>query len=148
MSYASKAQQKGREAWAKKLHEEFLANGNRAYFSGKIRFHLIYSGREEKCEICGIGTEWQGQPIVLDVDHINGDRFDNTLTNLRFLCPNCHSQTKTYKGRNINTGRKKVSDEELLLALKEETSIHAALVRVGLAPKGGNYIRARKLLTS
>ena len=43
---------------------------------------------------------WNGKPIVLDLDHINGDNTDNRLVNLRFLCPNCHSQTSTYKGAN------------------------------------------------
>ena len=43
---------------------------------------------------------WCGEPIVLHLDHINGIRNDNRIENLRFLCPNCHSQTKTYCGRN------------------------------------------------
>lgn len=52
-----------------------------------------------KCAICGL-TEWQNKPIVLQLDHINGIHDDHRLSNLRFLCPNCHSQTETYAGRN------------------------------------------------
>ena len=50
---------------------------------------------EYKCSECGI-TEWNGKPIVLQLDHINGDNRDHRLENLRLLCPNCHSQTETY----------------------------------------------------
>ena len=51
-----------------------------------------------KCKHCGI-TEHNGQPILMDIDHINGDHHDGRLSNLRFLCPNCHSQTDTFKNR-------------------------------------------------
>jgi len=54
---------------------------------------------EYKCLICGI-NEWMGEKIILDLDHIDGNRNNNILTNLRLLCPNCHSQTLTFKGKN------------------------------------------------
>jgi hypothetical protein len=53
-----------------------------------------------RCKECGI-SEWQGKKITLELDHINGDRYDNRLVNLRFLCPNCHSQTETFGGKNM-----------------------------------------------
>lgn len=97
------------------------------------------------CSRCKIDS-WNGETLVLDLDHINGNNTDNRIENLRYLCPNCHSQTDTYKGRNKNTGIKRVTDEELLTAFKEHSNIRKALLAVGLAAKGGNYERLKKLL--
>lgn len=58
---------------------------------------------ERRCACCG-RTEWNGEPIPLELDHVNGDRSDNRLENLRLLCPNCHAQTPTWRGRNIGRG--------------------------------------------
>lgn len=53
----------------------------------------------EQCSGCGLRPTWNGKPITLEVDHIDGDRRNNIIENLRVLCPNCHSQTPTYKGK-------------------------------------------------
>jgi len=53
---------------------------------------------------CGI-TEWNGKEIVLELEHIDGNSLNNTEENLSLLCPNCHSQTDTYKGKNKGSGR-------------------------------------------
>jgi len=54
---------------------------------------------EYKCVCCGI-TDYNNKPIVLELDHINGCNTDNRLENLRLLCPNCHSQTETFRGKS------------------------------------------------
>lgn len=52
------------------------------------------------CSECGLGPEWNGTPLTLQHDHINGINTDHRLENLRTICPNCHSQTDTYGGKN------------------------------------------------
>lgn len=64
---------------------------------------LYKSGVEEKCAGCGIGPEWNGGKLTLQLDHIDGDKFNNLRENLQILCPNCHAQTKTF----ANNGAKK-----------------------------------------
>ncbi len=65
-----------------------------------LKKRLIFDkGWKDECVICGLKAEWNGKPITLQVDHINGSFNDNRLENLRILCPNCHSQTDTYAGR-------------------------------------------------
>lgn len=100
--------------------------------------------RGYECENCGIST-WQDETIPLEVHHIDGNTTNNQLDNLMLLCPNCHSLTKTWRGKNINTGITKVSDEELIEAIKITPNIRQALLKVGLAPKGGNYKRVYEL---
>jgi hypothetical protein len=66
-----------------------------------LRRRLLREGVfAHRCAGCGLG-EWEGRPIPLELDHIDGDRTNNELGNLRLLCPNCHALTDTYRGRNV-----------------------------------------------
>lgn len=60
-----------------------------------------------RCAICGLNPKWNNKPLTLFLDHINGTNDDHRLENLRFLCPNCDSQTETYGGRNIKHAKRK-----------------------------------------
>ena len=81
--------------------KKWLEGGPAGHF---VRRYLIEK-RGYACEVCGINT-WQNKPIVLDLDHIDGNHLNNSPENLRHICPNCHSQTPTYKNRNKGNGRK------------------------------------------
>jgi HNH endonuclease len=62
----------------------------------KLRKRLIGAGlKKNQCEECGIG-EWMNKPLTCELDHIDGNRSNNRLENLRMLCPNCHAQTETW----------------------------------------------------
>jgi 5-methylcytosine-specific restriction endonuclease McrA len=68
---------------------------------GHLKRRLINLGlKEDRCELCGI-SEWLGAPLSLALHHVNGDGKDNRLENLQLLCPNCHSQTDNFAGRNM-----------------------------------------------
>lgn len=75
---------------------------NSDYQSYKLRNRLFREGlKSVHCEICGWNEKSVDGRIPLELDHINGNRFDNRLINLRILCPNCHSLQPTHRGRNI-----------------------------------------------
>ena len=78
-----------------------LFGGERQMRRTHFKLRLITAGLlRPECAECGL-TEWRGKPLSLELDHINGDKHDNRFENLRLLCPNCHSQTETYSGRNL-----------------------------------------------
>ena len=75
---------------------------NQAFIgSHKLKKRLLAEGIfEHKCYSCE-NTEWMGKSIPLELEHINGCHKDNSLENLTLLCPNCHAQTDTYRGKNV-----------------------------------------------
>lgn len=110
----------------------------------RLKKSLIhFSLKEPKCELCGQDENWFGSKLTFELDHIDGNRNNNELGNLRILCPNCHSTTPTWRGRN--KGRKSISDSEMLKALNNHKTIRQSLISLGMAPKGANYDRAKKL---
>lgn len=119
---------------------DFSVNGK-----GSHKRVLIFE-RGHQYESCK-NTTWLDELIPLELEHIDGNNKNNIKDNLLLLCPNCHAKTSTYRGRNARRDTNKtVSDEKLLDAINNTTSIRAALESVGLVGKGGNYNRCYKLM--
>jgi len=79
--------------------EEILVEDS-SYATNKLKKRLLRKGLlDEICAACQQGPNWNGAPLVLQLEHINGNCRDHRLENLCLLCPNCHSQTGTYRGR-------------------------------------------------
>ena len=83
---------------------------------GSLRKRLLHE-RDHTCEECGVGNEYNGKPLSLELDHIDGNHSNNKIENLRILCPNCHSQTPTHRSKNIKHKRllaeQKIVDKDL-----------------------------------
>lgn len=123
-------------------YPKILAGEGSTSIGSKRRFLVDRDGN--LCSICGQESMWNDKPLQLQIDHKDGDRENNNPKNLRLICPNCHTQTETYSGRNINGYI--VSDDVLLKALNELLSIPHALISVGLVKNGRSYRRCKNLL--
>lgn len=84
-----------------------------------------------ECAICGQGPEWNGKPLALQMDHINGMRNDHRLQNLRILCPHCHSQTDTFCAKNKKK-KAGLDTQAIIKALEETYNIQQAINYLGV----------------
>lgn len=134
---------KDRMAWSrgKILSVDFSYGGK-----GQHKKALIEE-RGHWCECCNNST-WLDEPIPLELEHCDGDNKNNTKENLLLLCPNCHAKTRYYRGRNINTGKIKVTDEQIKEQIDKGLNTRQILLAVGLTPKGANYDRVNKLIVA
>lgn len=109
----------------------------------RARIILEQNGKCKKCTL----SEWMGEPLPLELEHIDGNHHNNERINIEALCPNCHSLTPTWRGRNQrNRNYRRIKDDELLKILIENNfNMRQSLLSVGLAAKGGNYKRCHKL---
>ena len=101
---------------------------------------------EYKCKRCKI-NEWEGEILTLEIEHIDGDNWNNKLENLELLCPNCHSLTKTYRKKKNKNQNKPISNEDIIkiINFNKNESINKILIELGLDNSGGNYKRIYKI---
>ena len=113
------------------LTAEVLLRENCKHNRNNLRRFIIRNGiLPYRCAICGT-LEWNGKTLSLELDHINGINNDNRLENLRFLCPNCHSQTTTYGSRNQQRNESKYDiTEELRQLVETEYDKHGSVKKV------------------
>lgn len=111
--------------WSLKIPLDKILVENSTYGSTlKLKNRLIKNNLlQNKCYVCGLSDEWMGKPISLELEHINGDKFDNRIENLTILCPNCHSQTPSFRGRNKNKGKNYRGKEQNVRNAVKERSI-------------------------
>jgi hypothetical protein len=139
------------DRWKANIKQAWLNKYNNTLFDDlgmENKRRRVFEEQNYCCAKCGI-SEWQGVPITLELEHKDGNNQNNVRENLEGLCPNCHSITDTWRGRNkpSKNGKNKVTDEFLLQCLKETNNIRQGLLKAGIAAKGKNYERANKLLT-
>ena len=141
---------KDKEKWKENIRKTRLEKYNNTPFEElgcENRKRRVLEEQNNCCNKCKL-SEWFGSSLTLELEHKDGNTENNERSNLECLCPNCHSLTETWRGRNkpAKNGTNKLSDEELLAFLKNAKNIRRGLLDAGLAAKGKNYERAKRLL--
>ena len=128
-----------------KQAESFMSKDFNGLGIDARRLRVLYE-QNYKCQNCGL-SEWLGQELTLEIEHKNGNHQDNNRENLIALCPNCHSLTTTWRGRNKNGHRKEKIKDEIILEelIKTNFNTRQALINLGMAAKGGNYPRCHRI---
>lgn len=143
-----KPNQSGKDIQKKRSYTDEELFSNRTYkIAQTVLIKRLKEIRDWKCEMCGL-NEWMGKTLPLEVHHIDGNNYNNELSNLQILCPNCHSLTNNWRSRNkkgYDKTNPKVTDNDILKALDKYKNISRALTSLGLAG-GSNYNRVYKLL--
>lgn len=106
-----------------------------------LKRERILSEQNNICNLCPQTLTWNGKPLKFQLDHISGNRKDETRSNLQMICPNCHSQTDTYGGKN----GVKVTNKQIEDALATSENNHCVCVKVGLNPSAHAYERINKI---
>jgi len=135
-----KIAEKSKETWNKRI-----LNADFETLSYERLRKRIKLEQNNKCNLCGLDS-WNGKSLTLELEHKDGDHHNNERNNLECLCPNCHSQTDTWRGKNKTNKRHKISDDEIVKSYLKNKNIRQTLIELGLSAKGGNYKRVNQLI--
>lgn len=113
--------------------------------SPETKRKIVILEQNNKCNRC-LNDKWLDNVLILEIEHKDGNHHNNSRNNLEALCPNCHSLTKTWRGRNSRREGIRVSLTEMVNAYNECGNIRQALLKLKLAAKGGNYKRMKNAI--
>jgi hypothetical protein len=104
---------------------------------------VLIKERGHRCQTCN-RTTWNTLPITLELEHVDGDRKNNTKENLLLVCPNCHSQTPTWRRRKSAGKDKNHTDEQIVQAVNSSPSMNVTLEKLGL--RWGSYTTVLRVM--
>ena len=131
-----------------KRKEKFLQTPFNEIAESTIRKRVLLE-QDSKCNRCEL-DKWQGEDLTLELEHKDGNHNNDERSNLECLCPNCHSLTSTWRGRNkkgVKIKKKKMKEEEICRTFLEVGNIRQTLLKMGFAAKGANYGTIKRVLT-
>lgn len=132
--------EKASATYIKNKNDKIIA-GDFNSLSNKMKREQILHEQNQKCNICKIGQIWNNSPLTFHLDHISGNRQDESRSNLQMICPNCHSQTETYGGKNGTKITNKQIEDAILIS---DNNYHIC-IKLGLNPSSYAYDRINKI---
>lgn len=128
-------------ATAKQKRKEKIQTELFDFLSITLKRERILAEQNFKCNICNMKMLWNGKLLLFQLDHISGDRQNESRENLQLICPNCHSQTDTYCGKNGT----KITNSQISEALINCLNNHQVCVKLGISPSANSYKRIEKI---
>jgi Zn finger protein HypA/HybF involved in hydrogenase expression len=120
---------------------ELYFSTNKTISTVRIKKLLFkYNIKSYKCEECNINQTYNNKPIVLQLHHIDGNNSNNSIKNFQILCPNCHSQTQTFRSK------KSLTEEDIIKACKKAKTISEVITNLNRYPSGNLYNKIEKII--
>lgn len=107
----------------KEAYNDYLNNNDKYCNGGYIPKNFkdfFLNEQNNKCQICNIEPKWMNRELIFVIDHIDGDASNNKRENIRMICPNCDSQTETFKSKNKNSKRRNYWKEKIIKDIMEK----------------------------